>query len=56
MRTLGEDLNAWRRLRRLTVEEVADAGGDRIGHAQLAEIGVTARGVRASSELPKLRA
>ena len=27
MRTLGEDLNAWRRLRRLTVEEVADRAG-----------------------------
>jgi len=27
MRKLGEDLNAWRRLRRLTVDEVADRAG-----------------------------
>lgn len=27
MRKLGEDLNSWRRLRRLTVDEVADRAG-----------------------------
>jgi transcriptional regulator with XRE-family HTH domain len=27
MRKLGEDLNTWRKLRRLTVEEVADRAG-----------------------------